>query len=98
MRGLHTGEVKGDMHRRPPGYWPDVISEAICDLGGEAQMSPEIYDWIEQNIALLDRDLKESSHQGRPSFHHTVRAIANRMVKRGVLERVGRGIFRLPHG
>ena len=59
-------------------------------------MNPQIYDWIEAHIDLTGRELAESPHQRRPYYVHTVRGIADDMVKRGELIRVRPGLFRAP--
>ncbi len=82
--------------RRSKGFWRDTIRQALVGLGGEADMSPDIYGEIEKRRHLTPRELSDSPHGGRPRFVHTVRGVASDMVKDGELIRVARGRFRLP--
>ena len=65
-------------------------------LGGEADMSPDVYDWIQSHAQLTPHELSESPHQGRPYFFNTARGIASDMCNDGFLIRVRPGRYRLP--
>ena len=82
--------------RRSKGFWRDTIRKALVGLGGEADMSPDIYGEIEKRQYLTPRELSDSPHGGRPRFVHTVRGVASDMVNDRELIRVARGRFRLP--
>ena len=82
--------------RRSKGFWRDAIRQALVYLGGEADMSPDIYEEVEKSQHLTPRELSESPHGGRPRFVHTVRGVASDMVNDDELIRVVRGRFRLP--
>ena len=84
------------MSRRQNGFWPKAIREALSALHGEADMHPDIYDWLQHHIALTPQELAASQHQGRPKYVHTVRGVADDMVKAKKLIRVRDGRFRLP--
>ena len=85
------------MRRRPKGFWPaEAIRQALSALHGEADMHPDIYGWIQSHIDLTPQELAASPHQGRPKYVHTVRGIADDMVKAKKLIRVKDGRFRLP--
>ncbi len=81
--------------RRPRGFWPATIRRAMSALGGECPLT-DAYDWIAAHVDLSERELSESPHEGRLNFVHTVRGVADDMVKRGELIRPERGRFRLP--
>lgn len=59
-------------------------------------MHPAIYDWIKRHVDLTPQELATSPHQGRPNYVHTVRGVADDMVKAKKLIRVRDGRFRLP--
>ncbi len=78
--------------RRPRGFWPPVIQEALHALGGQARISP-IYEWIAEHHSLWPRDL-EFSRWNRPKAYHTVNGIANDMAHKGQLAHLN-GVYRL---
>ncbi len=82
--------------RRPRGFWRDAIYEALRSFGGEAYLSPDIYDWVENNVTLTDRELSPSPYGDRPRYVHTVRGIASDMANQDLLIRVADGCYRLP--
>ena len=82
--------------RRPRGFWREAIYEALQSFGGQAFLTPNIYDWVENNVDLTDRELSPSPHQGRPYYVNTVRGIASDMADQGLLIRVADGCYRLP--
>jgi hypothetical protein len=55
----------------------------------------DVYSWIQNNVPLSQQELAQSPHQQRANFVHTVRGVADDMVKRGALVRVSRGRFRV---
>lgn len=81
--------------RRPRGFWPDTIRRALSALGGEGWQT-DVYDWIAAHVDLSERELGTSPHQGRLNYVHTVRGVADDMVRRGELIRLERGRYRLP--
>jgi len=81
---------------RYKGFWPETISQALVALGGEADMAPDVYNWIQSHVQLTPRELSESPHQGRPYFVNTVRGIASDMCNKGLLIRIRPGRYRLP--
>ncbi len=83
------------MRSRPKGFWPENILKAIQSFGGKAWLV-DVYDWIEDNVSLTNRELDTSPHQGRPYYVNTVRGIASDMVNRGALVRVQPGLYKLP--
>lgn len=82
-------------HNRPPGFWPQVINDALRALSGEAD-TVDIYAWTEKNIPLTNRELEQSPHQDRPRYCHTIRGIASKLSRDGSLIHVTRGRYRLP--
>jgi hypothetical protein len=80
---------------RPSGFWRETIISALRSYGGQAHLSPEINEWVRQNIDLTEKELSESPHQGRPYYYNTVRGIANDMADQGLLVRISAGYFRL---
>ena len=81
---------------RYKGFWREIIFQAIKALGGEADMSPDVYDWIQSHAQLTPRELSESPHQGRPYFFNTARGVASDMCNDGFLIRIRPGRYRLP--
>ena len=81
--------------RHRQGFWQDVIRAALGALGGEADMSPDVYDWARRNASLTAHDRASGPHQGRETFTHTLRRTASGMVVAGELTRVRNGRFRL---
>ena len=63
-------------------------------MGGEADMV-DVYKWLETTGWLGRNDLAASAYQERPNYQHSLRSYASSMVKKGELERVSRGRFRL---
>ena len=59
-------------------------------------MTPDIYEWIQNNVPLTERELSPSPHRGRPYYVNTVRGIASDMTDQGLLIRVSRGCYRFP--
>ena len=82
--------------RRPHYFWRDTICTALRSFGGQAYLTPDIYDWVQNNVTLTERELSPSPHKGRPYYVNTVRGIASDMTDQGLLERVTRGCYRLP--
>ena len=80
---------------RNKGFWRETITQAIMDLGGEADTT-KVYDWIQYHVPLTPKELSESPHQGRPYFVNTVRGIASDMCALGLLIRMLPGRYRLP--
>ena len=82
--------------------WEVTILNALRAEGdGEADLS-EIYRFIERQqheFLLRTSQFEETRWAGRPMYQHTVRSIiTNRssgLMKRGLVERVGRGRYRL---
>jgi hypothetical protein len=81
--------------RRESGFWEETIYTALRALGGEVYTT-DIYEWINNNITLTERELSESPHQGRPYFVNAVRGIASDMCNKGSLVRVHNGKYSLP--
>ena len=80
--------------RRPPGFWPQLIEDALRSLRGTSAYE-DIYKWAENSGRLTEEELSASRYEGRPFFHHTIRATMSNMVKAGKVEQVGRGRYRL---
>jgi hypothetical protein len=82
---------------RPDATWHEMIKSAIRANGGEADLTPDIYEWIEKNVDLSPwQRSAQPSANFRPRYKNTVRGIANDMADSGELIRVDRGRFRLP--
>ncbi len=82
--------------RRPRGFRPQTIREALYALEGEAWLNPDVYDWIRTHVDLTEQELALSRHQKRLNYVHTVRCVASDMVNRGELIRLKAGFYRLP--
>jgi len=82
--------------RRQNGFWPDTIYKALRSFGGQACLTPDVYEWVQNNVTLTERELSASPHQGRPYYVNTVRGIASDMADKGLLIRVNAGCYRLP--
>jgi hypothetical protein len=81
--------------RRPADFWPPLIIEAVRYFGGGASPG-QVYDWVQENVALTDDELAASPHNERPYFVNTVRGIMNDMGEDGRLRHPGWGWFTLP--
>lgn len=73
-------------------FWRVCVSDALQEYGGVAELQ-EIYSWVESSGWLGERD--ETDWRGRPMYQHSVRACIAKMRKKGELERVSRGRYRL---
>ena len=62
---------------RAKSYWEEQLNAALRSIGGQAAMSPDIYEWVERNSNLTPHELEISPHQGRPWYYHTLRATAS---------------------
>ena len=92
--GGHRLRLHGRTMTRPRRFWLDTITRAICRMDGEADLR-DITEWIERKVYLTEHEL-EDGYDGRPRYAHSVRTIASLMARRGLLEREGRGLYRLP--
>lgn len=72
----------------------DTITRALCRLDGEADLR-DIVEWVERKVYLTEHELADG-YDGRPRYDHIVRSITSLMARRGLLERAGRGVYRLP--
>ena len=72
-----------------------IVENAYRDLGRPRRVvsNREVYDWLENNHTLTDRELEESPHQGRPRYVHSVRTYISALQREGKLERTGRGEY-----
>ena len=75
-------------------FWKTALLEGLRAHGGEADMV-DIYKWLEAQDWLGPKDLEVSRYEGRQNYQHTMRTCASQMVKKGELERVRPGRFRL---
>ena len=82
---------------RPKGFWPDLIISVLRRLGGVADLK-DITEWTESTVDLTAHELDDSGYQGRPRYFHTLRTTASFMYRRGQLDRVPHGRYRLPVG
>ena len=80
--------------RRPRGFWAQLIEDALRNLRGVSAYE-DIYKWLEKSGTLTEEELSASRYEGRPNYHHTVRATMSHLEKAGKVERVGRGRYRL---
>ena len=82
--------------------WELIILNALHAEGdGEADLS-EIYSFIERQqewFLLPTSQFEETRWGGRPMYRHTVRSVitnrTNGLMGRGLVERMGRGRYRL---
>ena len=81
---------------RTYGFWRDVIYTALRSFGGQAYLTPDIYEWVRNNVTLTERERSPSPHKGRPYYFNTVRGIASDMTNQGLLIRVCRGCYCIP--
>lgn len=83
-------------NRRPPGYWPENVREALWALGGEADLR-DIYCWIKDNKTLTNNELSLSSDGYHARVDDTVRGAINTMHKKDELIKVTRQRYRINH-
>lgn len=77
-----------------PGSWYDRILRAVSANGGSASLG-DIYAWLMQHGNLTPGNLAPSTN-GQPRYYHIVRTYCRELWQRGELERVERGVYRLP--
>jgi hypothetical protein len=80
---------------RPHGFWRETIISALKSYGGQAHLSPDINEWVRNNITLTERELSPSPHQNRPYYYNTIRGIASDMADQGLLIRMSAGYYRI---
>ncbi len=80
--------------RRRGSFWEQEILAALTALGGAGSLQ-DIYQWLEGNGSLADKDLSDWGGVG-PMYQHTVRGYLTNMCRSGQVVRVGRGQYRIP--
>ena len=80
-------------YRHSNGFWQQNITEALVALGGTASLQ-DIYEWVEANAELFNRDLEDWGGVG-PMYHHIVRRYMTKMCGSGEVTLSNRGYYRL---